>query len=122
MRPSPGRRYLWHSFADGLRGLAWALRTQWHLWLHLLVTAAAVAIGRWLRFSAVEWALLVLSIAAVFAAELANTALEVALDCLHLQPDPLIGRAKDIAAGSVVVTIAAALLVAALLVAAHLPP
>ena len=122
MRPSPGRRYLWHSFADGLRGLAWALRTQWHLWLHLLVTAAAVAIGRWLRFSAVEWALLVLSIAAVFAAELANTALEVASDRLHPQPDPLIGRAKDIAAAAVIVTIGAALVVGTLLIAAHWPP
>jgi len=122
MLPSHRRRYLWHSFADGLRGLAWALRTQWHLWLHLLVTAAAVTIGLWLRFSAVEWALLVLALAAVLVAELANTALEVVLDRLHPQPDPLIGRAKDIAAAAVIVTIGAALFVGTLLVAAHWPP
>ncbi len=121
MRPSPGRRYLWHSFADGLRGLAWALRSQWHLWLHLAISGTAVAVGLWLRFSAVEWALLVLAIAAVFAAELANTALEVALDRLHPEHDPLIGRAKDIAAGAVIVTIGAALVVGTLLVAVHWP-
>lgn len=123
MSSSPVRkRYLWHSFCDGLRGTAWTLRTQWRLWLHLAISAGAVGVGLWLRFSAVEWGLLVLALAAVFAAELANTALEIALDLLHPQSDPLIGRAKDVAAAAVVVAIGAALVVGALLLLAHWPP
>lgn len=50
------------------------------------------------------WAsLFVLTIALVLAAELLNTALEGVIDCLHPEVHPLLGLAKDCAAGAVLI-------------------
>lgn len=55
------------------------------------------------------WALMVLASGAVLAAELINTALERVIDRLHSETHPLIGEAKDCAAGAVLVLSFAAL-------------
>ena len=56
------------------------------------------------------WALILLCIGMVLAAELANTALETLIDHLHPQIHPEVGKAKDIMAGMVLtLSIAAAL-------------
>ncbi len=47
------------------------------------------------------WALIVLCIGLVLAAELANTAFETLLDRLHPDQHPQIGKAKDVMAGMV---------------------
>lgn len=49
------------------------------------------------------WALIVICIALVVAAELVNSALEMLIDHLHPDIHPAIGRAKDVLAGMVLV-------------------
>ena len=49
------------------------------------------------------WALFLLSIGGVLTAELMNTALECIVDRLHPETHPVIARAKDCAAGAVLV-------------------
>lgn len=51
----------------------------------------------------VWWALMVVAIAGVLAAELLNTALEVLADRLHPEIHEMIGTAKNCAAGAVLV-------------------
>lgn len=60
------------------------------------------------------WALVSFSVAGVLSAELANTALETALDRLHPEWHEAIGLAKDIAAASVLVFAAASVVIACL--------
>ena len=48
-----------------------------------------------------EWAVLVLAIGLVWLAEGVNTALEALGDAVSADPNPLVGRAKDVAAGAV---------------------
>jgi diacylglycerol kinase len=57
---------------------------------------------------------LVLACAAVWTAEALNTAFEYLADATTKEFDPLIGRAKDVAAGAVLITAIAAVIVGAL--------
>jgi diacylglycerol kinase len=63
----------------------------------------AVAVGLWLGLAGYEWAILVLTISGVLAAELINSALEMLADATSPEHHPLVGIAKDVAAGAVLV-------------------
>jgi diacylglycerol kinase (ATP) len=69
----------------------------------------------WLRPAPVWWALVAVTVAAVLAAELVNTALEQLADRLHPEQHPQIKAAKDCGAAAVLVCSIAALAVAAAL-------
>ncbi len=103
------------SFRHAFRGLATAFRTQPNLRIHLLAAALAIALGFFLHISPGEWLALTLAIAFVIAAELFNTALEFLADRITSVHDPLIGKAKDLAAAAVLVTTFAAAAVAAII-------
>jgi diacylglycerol kinase (ATP) len=83
-----------------------------------LLAAAAVTIVAGLRPGLAWAALLALSIGLVLALECLNAALEYALDRLHPELDPEIGRAKDAAAGAVLIASLAAASVGALMLIA----
>ena len=70
---------------------------------------AAAAAGLLLRLPPAAWAIVALAVGLVFAAELVNTALEALVDLASPGEHPLAKRAKDIAAGAVLVAAAAAL-------------
>ncbi|GAA4018912.1 diacylglycerol kinase [Hymenobacter fastidiosus] len=107
---SPLRRRV-ASFGHAFRGVAAALRSEVHLRFHAGATVAAVGLGFYLRISRLEWALVALAIGAVWSAELLNTALEALTDLVSPEYHPLAGRAKDVAAGAVLVVALAALVV-----------
>ena len=77
-----------------------------------------VAAGVLLDVSRGDWCWLVLAISLVFAAECMNTALESLADAAAGDPHPLVGRAKDAAAGAVLCTAVGAALIG-LLVLGH---
>lgn len=61
----------------------------------------AVGLGLLLGLPRGDWCWLVVAIAMVFAAECMNTALESLANAVAPDPHPLVGRAKDAAAGAV---------------------
>jgi diacylglycerol kinase len=69
--------------------------------IHLLVAVLVIALGVWARISLSDWALLVLAMALVLTAEALNTALEHLADAAIPREHPLVGSAKDLAAGAV---------------------
>ena len=81
--------------------MCYILRNQHNAWLHALATAAVVTAGIALRVSTTEWCLLVLAMMGVWTTEAINTALERLSDAVSPQEHPLVGQAKDIAAGAV---------------------
>jgi diacylglycerol kinase (ATP) len=93
------------------RGLVAVARSQHNAWIHGCVTVAVVAAGLLLRLDAGEWALLALAVAGVWAAEAFNTAIEVLGDAVSPGDHPMVGMAKDAAAGGVLVTVAGAVAV-----------
>jgi diacylglycerol kinase (ATP) len=69
-----------------------------------------------LRPEPIWWALVLLTSGAVIAAELFNTALELVMDRLHPDVHPMIGRAKDCAAGAVLILSLVSLAIATALI------
>lgn len=91
------------SFGYAFAGIAAVLRTQHNAWIHALATLGVVIAGWVLQVSAADWCWLVVAMALVWSAECFNTALEFLADALSPEEDPLIGKAKDAAAGAVLI-------------------
>ena len=100
------------SFA--LAGIAAAWRRERSLRMQSAVALAALVVLAVFRASAVWWAVVVLAVVAVLAAELFNSALEALADHLHPDRHPEIGAMKDMAAGAVLVVSLGAAVVGAL--------
>ena len=99
------------SFRYAFEGWAYVLRTQHNAWIHGAATVAVVILAFWLGMSRVEWSILILTIAIVWLAEFTNTALEAVIDLVSPDYHPLAKTAKDVAAGAVLVSACAAVIV-----------
>ncbi|MEA2785648.1 MAG: hypothetical protein QOF71_1752 [Candidatus Eremiobacteraeota bacterium] len=110
--PISGRRHdLGAAFRYAFAGLAAAWRTERNLRIHAVIAAAVVGAGVALRLTAAAWAVVVLAIALVVAAELLNAAVESVVDLVSPEEHPLAKRAKDVAAAGVLVAAAGAVAV-----------
>lgn len=85
------------------RGIRTMLASQHNAWVHAFATVAVVAGAAWLRADAVEWSLVVGAIVAVWSAEALNTAFEFLCDVASPEFHPLVEKAKDVAAGAVLI-------------------
>jgi diacylglycerol kinase len=103
------------SFHHAFSGIGWALRTQRNLRIHALATLLVVALGLVKNISSWQWCAVFICISLVWAAELMNSALEALCDRITQEPDEHIRRAKDAAAGAVLVCAIISVIVAALI-------
>lgn len=102
------------SFRYAGRGIASLFRTEPNARIHLALAFAAVAGGFALGIERGEWLSIALATGLVFAAEAMNTAFEALCDVASPRRHPQVERAKDIAAGAVLLAACAALAVAAI--------
>ena len=122
MKPEPPPvfwRARWKSFACAGRGVILLIRTQVNVLIHLLATAAVIAAGVAFHIARGEWVLLTLAIGIVWIAEAANTAIEFLADRITREHDEQIRRAKDIAAGGVLLAAIAATVIGILVLGPH---
>jgi len=91
------------SLAYAASGIVYALRTQRNMRIHAALAALAFLLGSALGLSRVEMAILALTVAAVVAAEMVNTAVESVVDLVTQEYAPLAKIAKNVAAGAVLV-------------------
>jgi diacylglycerol kinase (ATP) len=89
------------------QGVSYMLRTQPNAWFQIGIWVVVTAVGLAFRLTAGEWCAAVLAMALVWITEALNTAIEDVVDLASPGRHPLAGRAKDVAAGSVVVAVAA---------------
>lgn len=104
-----------------LAGIQHTLKHERNLKVHALITMGVLVAGLVFTLRRWEWVVLVLTIGFVWSMELLNTAVEHAVDLvvgdnLH----PLAKLAKDAAAGAVLVSTLAAVLVGMLIFVPHL--
>jgi diacylglycerol kinase len=88
------------SFGHALRGLGVLLR-QPNARIHAIAAVGVVALGVWLRISALEWCAVSLAVALVMGAEALNTAMEFTVDLAQPAWHALARDAKDVAAAGV---------------------
>ena len=108
------------SFGHAGRGVWAALRSEVHLRFHALATVVAIGLGFYCGITRLEWALLALAVAGVWTAELLNTAIEALTDLASPAWHPLAGKAKDVAAGAVLLAALGALVVGVLVFGPYL--
>lgn len=105
----------WNAFRCAIDGIAHLIRTQPHAQWHLLVTVLVGALGFVFSLTRLEWIALLLAMALVWVAEAVNTAIELTCDAVTEELRPLIGHAKDVAAGAVLIAALFAVAVGALI-------
>lgn len=108
------------SFRYAWAGIIYAVRTQRNFRIHLAIGLVALILGILLHIQAIEAAVVAITISIVLVMELMNTALESVVDLTVGQTYHELAKiAKDCAAGAVLISAIAALLVAAFI---YLPP
>ncbi len=100
------------SFLNAFKGIAAAFVTEAHMRFHFVAAFFVLLFAYISKMDPTQWAVLFVTIGAVFSAELINTAIENLCDLYSTEHNPLIGKIKDIAAGAVLVASIAAVGVA----------
>ena len=98
------------SFGYAFAGWRYVLRTQRNTWIHAVLSLAVVLVSWWLGLSALEWAVILITISMVWMAEFLNTALEAVVDLASPQQHPLAKVGKDVGAAAVLLSALAAVL------------
>ncbi|MDO9557165.1 MAG: diacylglycerol kinase [Coriobacteriia bacterium] len=101
---------LW-SFNYAIDGIAYALRTQRNMRIHVGAAMVVLVASLFLRIERAEFLAVVFAVAFVLVTELINTAVEATVDIITDTFEPLAKVAKDVAAGAVFVSAIMAMVV-----------
>lgn len=91
------------TFSHAFEGIKTLIKEERNGKLHLISTILIILCGSYLGFGPTEWIWISLAIAGVWVAELINSALERIVDLVSPEQHPLAKKAKDFAAGAVLV-------------------
>ncbi len=103
------------SFGHAFRGWAYVMQTQHNARIHAVAATLVFILGLWLKIPARDWAILILTISMVFAAEFINTAIEAVVDLASPQKHPLGKVGKDVGAAAVLIAALSAVLIGLLI-------
>ena len=107
-----------NTFKNARKGMRLTLKSERNIRVHIFVAILVLLSAYYFNFSLVKFCILLLTIAAVISAEMFNSAIEFSLDAIfHKRYSRMVGMAKDIAAGAVLVVTVSAVLVGVLLFA-----
>lgn len=94
--------------------------SQHNAWIHAAATASVLLLGFYFGFSKAEWCWIVLAIVSVWTAEGFNTAFEFLADVSSPGFHPLVKKAKDVAAGAVLIAAIGAAAIGLLVIGPYL--
>ncbi len=106
------------TFRNARKGMRLSIKSERNIRIHLFIAALVIVTAFCLNFSINKFCIIFLTIAAVISAEMFNSAIEFSLDAIfHNRYSRMVGMAKDIAAGAVMVVSICALMIGVLLFA-----
>ena len=104
------------SFRFAIRGIILAIKSQRNIRSAFLISFAVVLAALIFRFSSIELALIVMAIGFVIFAEFTNTIIEFVVDTYFKNKySEIAGMSKDIAAGTVLISVIIAAIIGGLL-------
>ena len=105
-----------NTFRNARKGMRLSLKSERNIRIHLLAAVLSLSTAFCLHFFIEKFCILIMVISSVISAEMFNSAIEFTLDSIyHNRYSKMVGMAKDIAAGAVMVVTIMAILVGALL-------
>lgn len=108
------------SFRCAIKGIWVMIQSQQNAWIHAIATIGVAAAGIYFRITPAEWSWVVLAIMSVWTAEALNTAVEFLADATKPEFHPLVGDAKDVAAGAVLISAIGAAVIGVLVFGPHI--
>ncbi len=109
-----------NTFKNARKGMRLTLKSERNIRVHFFVAILVLIAAYCLDFSITKFCIIILAVAAVISAEMMNSAIEFSLDAIfHNKYSRMVGMAKDIAAGAVMVVTISAVIIGVLL---FLPP
>ena len=103
------------SFRYAFHGWGYVLRNEPNSWIHAVFTILVIALAFWLHIPARDWAVLLLAIVMVWAAEFFNTAIESIVDLASPEEHPLAKVGKDVGAAGVLIAALVSILIGLLI-------
>lgn len=90
------------TFRNARKGFRLVIKSEKNIRVHLIVASIVMTAGVLLKFDAIKFCILLLAISSVISAEMLNSAIEFTLDSIyHNKYNRMVGMAKDISAGAV---------------------
>ena len=108
------------SFSYAASGIWTMLKYEHNAWVHAIATLTVFIAGLCVHLTTSEWCWIVLAITGVWMAEALNTALELLADVAMPAFHPMVEKAKDVAAGAVLINSIGAVIIAVLVFSPHL--
>lgn len=91
-----------NTFRNARKGFRLVLKSERNIRIHLIVGALVLFLASLLHFSMIKFILLLFAISFVITSEMLNSAIEFTLDSYyHNKYNKMVGMAKDISAGAV---------------------
>ena len=91
-----------NTFKNARKGFRLVLKSEMNIRIHVVIAILVLLAAFALKFTPVEYCLLLFLIGLVIVSEMLNTAIEFALDSIyHNKYSRMVGMAKDISAGAV---------------------
>ena len=105
-----------NTFRNARKGMRLSLKSERNIRVHFAAAVLALITGYCFHFSTVKFCILLFAIGSVISAEMMNSAIEFTLDSIyHNKYSRMVGMAKDIAAGAVMVVTIIAVMIGVLL-------
>ena len=109
------------TFKNARKGFRLVFKSEINIRVHLVIAFFALLFAYFLNFSATEYCIVLLAIAIVLISEMLNTAIEFALDSIyHNKYSKMVGMAKDISAGAVMLASLISVLIGVIIFGKHL--
>ena len=91
-----------NTFKNARKGFRLVLKSEMNIRVHVVIAILVLILAFLLKFSPLEYCILLFVIGLVIVSEMLNTAIEFALDSIyHNKYSRMVGMAKDISAGAV---------------------
>ena len=91
-----------NTFKNARKGFRLVLKSELNIRIHVAIATLVIFLALFLKFSALEFCILLFVIGLVIVAEMLNTAIEFTLASIyHNWYSRMVGMAKDISAGAV---------------------
>lgn len=103
-----------------LAGIVHALLTERHVQIHFFTAFFAILLAFLLSVSKLEWLVLIVVISLTISLELVNTAVERVVDLVSERYHPLAKHAKDCAAGAVLISAIASVIIGCIIFIPHI--